>query len=313
MFFGVHAPDQRLQALFCSEIAEQAGALETMSLQLLQGLDRLDGVTHLLHGLKGDCQVMGHADLVAHLDRLEDELQGVRAGHRELHAVAPRLLEVVERLRAVAGVARPHGDFASTTSDAWRAGLVVWLLRVAAHAAERVEHPAELLVTCGLGDYSVEPAHRRLLVEVLPHLIRNAVVHGIEPASVRQQRSKPPLGRIELVLRHTESTLIASISDDGGGFDDAALLASAARIGRVAFANAAALDGPARHRLALELGVSTRASSLSGRGIGLHIAATATEAAGGAIDIATGASTGTTVTISLPASTSPRRDVAFSD
>src|SRR5690606_28860346 len=51
------------------------------------------------------------------------------------------------------------------------------------------------------------------------HLLRNAVVHGIEPPAERRNAGKPEPGRVELSLRREGSEVLIEVADDGRGLD----------------------------------------------------------------------------------------------
>ncbi len=63
----------------------------------------------------------------------------------------------------------------------------------------------------------------RLLVAPLEHLVRNAVVHGVEPVEQRIVRNKPSEGVVRLVARMDGADLVLCVSDDGRGIDKQAL------------------------------------------------------------------------------------------
>ncbi|MFP5392702.1 MAG: chemotaxis protein CheA, partial [Gammaproteobacteria bacterium] len=57
------------------------------------------------------------------------------------------------------------------------------------------------------------------IADPLTHLVRNAMDHGIEPASVRAARGKPPTGTIGLNACHESGTIVIEVADDGGGLN----------------------------------------------------------------------------------------------
>jgi two-component system, chemotaxis family, sensor kinase CheA len=58
----------------------------------------------------------------------------------------------------------------------------------------------------------------RVLREVLPQLVRNSVVHGIESVSERQEAGKPDMGQLTLSIRKHQNEMVeVSLSDDGRG------------------------------------------------------------------------------------------------
>ncbi len=67
------------------------------------------------------------------------------------------------------------------------------------------------------GELSVFPSTYRALTAALPHLIRNAVVHGIEPATVRATRGKSKRGKISIIVDECNNRVRIRIRDDGQG------------------------------------------------------------------------------------------------
>jgi len=51
------------------------------------------------------------------------------------------------------------------------------------------------------------------------HMLRNALVHGIESPEERLARGKPDTGRIRLELRREGAEVLVRLSDDGGGMN----------------------------------------------------------------------------------------------
>ena len=63
---------------------------------------------------------------------------------------------------------------------------------------------------------------RQVLERMLPpfeHLLRNAVVHGIETPEQRLAAGKPEAGQIRLTLRREGAEVIVDVSDDGAGMN----------------------------------------------------------------------------------------------
>jgi Chemotaxis protein histidine kinase and related kinases len=138
------------------------------------------------------------------------------------------------------------------------------------------------------------------LMPALEHLLRNAVVHGIEPPAQRQARGKGEVGRIRLRARRDGARLTLSLSDDGAGLDPERIRRRAVELGRLA--DGQAVDRAQLTRLLFEPGFSTAAqlSADAGRGIGLDIVAGTLRALGGEIAVEGEAGVGTTFHLRLP-------------
>ena len=134
--------------------------------------------------------------------------------------------------------------------------------------------------------------------EVLGHLVRNAVIHGIESPEERKRREKPETGSILVSATVGSGTLELEVVDDGDGV----------RLERLRRAAGAAGGGAERrdlHALLFQAGLSTleEADLGAGRGMGLAAVEAAVGRYGGAIDVATAEGVGTRFGLRLPAST----------
>jgi signal transduction histidine kinase len=165
-------------------------------------------------------------------------------------------------------------------------------LRTTAQTAAEAAGLDEPHIEAAVGDVAVPPAVHAVLQTALPHLVRNAVVHGLEPAAERTRSGKSSSGLIAIAAHFEGDMLHVSVRDDGRGIDRAAL--------------AAAL-GPAGDDLSLEAlifhpGLSTRAEVDldSGRGMGAAAAREAIVAAGGTLAVTTAVGAGTTFEVRIP-------------
>ena len=137
--------------------------------------------------------------------------------------------------------------------------------------------------------------------EALIHLLRNAVVHGIE-----ENRSaaflKKGIGRVDLAYSRTYGGHEFSVRDNGQGIDPDALLERAVASGILSPEAAMTLGEKDKLQLIFYPGFTTseKPDSLSGRGMGLSIARESIAAFGGSLTLETRIGEGTVFTISLP-------------
>lgn len=72
-------------------------------------------------------------------------------------------------------------------------------------------------------DLKVEPTHLLEFFNVLIHLFRNCIDHGIETPSVRQELGKNPAGKIivafDMLKQHNEDLFCLNVQDDGSGIN----------------------------------------------------------------------------------------------
>jgi two-component system, chemotaxis family, sensor kinase CheA len=126
------------------------------------------------------------------------------------------------------------------------------------------------------------------LSELLVHMLRNAVGHGIESPEERERCGKARCGRLEIRAEQRGSIVEVVVADDGRGVSEEAL-AEGRRSG--------SLTG-----VLTRAGFSTSAevSDLSGRGVGLDAVNAAVEAFGGSLEVRSEAGQGTEIVLRLP-------------
>lgn len=139
------------------------------------------------------------------------------------------------------------------------------------------------------------------LMDPLMHVLRNAVDHGIEPASIRNAAGKPAAGRIELAIAREGNQVVVRCRDDGAGLDLAAIRRTAQDKQLVAAEQV--LSDDELSRLILAPGFSTRdeATQVSGRGIGMDIVRSHVQQMKGSLNLHSQHGQGLTVELRLPA------------
>jgi chemosensory pili system protein ChpA (sensor histidine kinase/response regulator) len=172
------------------------------------------------------------------------------------------------------------------------------LSRIARQAAADTGKQVELVVEGASGELD-----RQVLERMLPpfeHLLRNAVVHGIETPEQRLAAGKPEAGQIRLALRREGAEVIIDVSDDGAGMNIPGIRAKAAALGLVG-ADQQLSDEEAM-QLILEPGFSTaeNLTQAAGRGVGMDVVATEVKKLGGALHMETTAGQGSRFIIRLP-------------
>lgn len=134
----------------------------------------------------------------------------------------------------------------------------------------------------------------------LEHVLRNAVVHGIESADGRIAAGKDPRGRVDVSLVREGQQLRLTIADDGRGLDFAAIRDTA--IARGLMNAQAELTQQQLALFILEPGFSTarELTQTAGRGVGMDVLAAEVRQLGGALDIESEPGKGTRFIIHLP-------------
>ncbi|MGH8273091.1 MAG: Hpt domain-containing protein [Gammaproteobacteria bacterium] len=145
---------------------------------------------------------------------------------------------------------------------------------------------------------------RQLMGHILPaleHLLRNAVVHGVEEPAVRAERGKPEAGKISLTLRRDGGDMLIDVEDDGGGLDLDAIREKAEQEGIIR--RDARLTEAEITELVFRSGFSTAASvtQTAGRGVGMDVVAAEARQVGGSSEIYSTPGKGTRCRMRLPA------------
>jgi chemosensory pili system protein ChpA (sensor histidine kinase/response regulator) len=134
------------------------------------------------------------------------------------------------------------------------------------------------------------------------HLLRNAIVHGIEPRAARTAAGKPETGEVVVQASQQGNEIVLQFSDDGAGLDLDRIRARARERGMLAGGDAAGPADADVANLIFEPGFSTAdaLTELAGRGVGMDVVRSEAQSLGGRIDIDTAAGQGTRFTIHLP-------------
>jgi len=138
------------------------------------------------------------------------------------------------------------------------------------------------------------------LNDPLVHIIRNAVDHGIETASVRKAQGKPAKGTVHLAAHHAGASVIIEITDDGAGLNPARLKEKAVARGLIK-ADAELADKEC-FNLIFHPGFTTteELTEVSGRGVGMDVVKRSITGLRGSIDINSEKGQGTTISLRLP-------------
>jgi chemosensory pili system protein ChpA (sensor histidine kinase/response regulator) len=172
------------------------------------------------------------------------------------------------------------------------------LTRLVRQAANDTGKRAELIVQGASAELDRQMLER--MVAPLEHMLRNAVVHGIEPPERRAALGKPDVGRISVSLTRDGAEIAIVVTDDGGGINVKLIREKAVALG-LADRHSKLTDEEAM-QLILEPGFSTagRVTQAAGRGVGMDVVATEVKKLGGGLFIESSLCKGTRFTIRLP-------------
>ncbi|HEX4894755.1 MAG TPA: Hpt domain-containing protein [Solimonas sp.] len=134
----------------------------------------------------------------------------------------------------------------------------------------------------------------------LEHLLRNAVVHGLETPEVRERNGKPPTGKVTVRLWREGSQLFMELRDDGRGLDFQAIRETAVKRGLMP-AGAQVSDEQAAQFIFMP-GFSTAKvlTQDAGRGVGMDVVAAEVKQLGGTLELDSELGKGARFLIRLP-------------
>jgi chemosensory pili system protein ChpA (sensor histidine kinase/response regulator) len=172
------------------------------------------------------------------------------------------------------------------------------LTRLVRQAANDTGKRAELVVQGAAAELDRQMLER--MVAPLEHMLRNSVVHGIEPPDKRALLAKPDVGRISISLERDGAEIVIVVADDGAGINVKLIREKAIALGLID-AHAKLTDEEAV-QLILEPGFSTagHVTQAAGRGVGMDVVATEVKKLGGGLFIDSTFGKGSRFTIRLP-------------
>ena len=132
------------------------------------------------------------------------------------------------------------------------------------------------------------------------HLLRNAIVHGIESREARRAAGKSEIGELLIEIRQEGNEVVMQFSDDGQGLNVARIREKAGRIGLLT--NDTEMSDTEVVDLIFHPGFSTaeEITELAGRGIGMDVVRSEAAALGGRVSTWSEPGKGAHFTIHLP-------------
>ncbi len=139
------------------------------------------------------------------------------------------------------------------------------------------------------------------LDEVMMHILRNSVDHGIESDEERAQLEKG-VGSIQLTVDWDQGKRVISIADDGKGLDTDVISNKAVKKGLIKPADLETMSKREKINIIFTPGFSTASSvtEISGRGVGLDVVKTKIEELDGVLELDSTVNKGTKFSITMP-------------
>ena len=174
------------------------------------------------------------------------------------------------------------------------------LRRIIRTAASETRKKARLQLRMTGGGDQLDRNVLERITAPLEHLLRNAIVHGIEKPAVRRKLKKPEEGELSITVAAEATEFVVRVEDDGAGLNLAAIQKRAIEQGLI---DKDADPQPQQLlQLILHSGFSTSetVTALAGRGVGMDVVNSEIKQIGGSIEIESEEGKGSCFTIRIP-------------
>jgi two-component system, chemotaxis family, sensor kinase CheA len=277
---------------------------------------KLDTLFRQVHSVKGEAAALGLSSIESKAHSFEDDLKSLRdkadlSGNDFLPLVIKlddllthlqSVGDLVSRLARLHVATAPshdsHADTAVIQDDG--SGVTSMLEQLTTRVAD--ENHKEATLQC-MGFDTIPDEYRRIVKDISVQAVRNAIVHGIEPAQERVAAGKTSHGALRLIFQDVGGAgykLIAE--DDGQGLSTERIKEAALKKGFITPEKAQTLDAKQVFSLLFQSGFSTveTATKDAGRGVGMNLMAGLMQQIGGKVSVATMPGKFTRLTLSFP-------------
>jgi HAMP domain-containing protein/HPt (histidine-containing phosphotransfer) domain-containing protein len=321
--------EQEITNVFTRLLTDRNAVVDflTESDALLEGIvdPKVDVVTvrRLVHTLKGNASLYGLGSIAELCHDIESAMAETQGGvsKQQARELAEKWQQISTKVQSLLGDGEQSnlqvsvadydellGAFGDGTSrqelramlEAWRLEPTeVRLTRLAeqalALAARLDKGPIEVVVDGN--KVRLEGQRWAAFWSAVPHLLRNAIDHGLESPEERSHLGKQEPPRVSMRTSLTEHHLIFEVYDNGRGIQWDAIRKAAQRKGLECTTDQQLLDA------LFSDGVSTRehVSEYSGRGVGMAALRSAALALGGTCEVHSGSGKGTCIRMKWPA------------
>jgi len=241
---------------------------------------------------------------VSHLDRLMNLVGELVITKGRLEQIAERLgdRELLETLSTLSRLLTELQDEIMEMRLTPVAEVFNKFPRMVRELARKMGKEVEFIIEGA--DIEVDRTILDKLGDVLVHLLRNAIDHGIEPPEEREKLGKPRAGRLELIARRERSHVEIIVRDDGRGIDPEKIKKKAIEKGLITPEQAAEMSDEEAINLIFLPGFSTKdqVTDVSGRGVGMDVVKEVVKSLNGSIAVYSEVGKGTTFVLKLPVS-----------
>jgi chemosensory pili system protein ChpA (sensor histidine kinase/response regulator) len=174
------------------------------------------------------------------------------------------------------------------------------LRRIIRTAAKETHKKARLQLRMTGGGDQLDRNVLERITAPLEHLLRNAIVHGIEKPSVRRKLKKPEEGQLSITVAAEATEFVVLVEDDGGGMNLEAIHKRAIAMGLIGKSTKPPPQQLLQFILHSGFSTSKKVTALAGRGVGMDVVNSEIKQIGGSVEIDSVAGKGSCLTIRIP-------------
>ncbi len=289
---------------------EMNGILATAGTSRQGTMGKLAQVYRIVHTIKGDAAALDFEPIESWAHQIEDQVAKLR-GHenlagsdllpltvslRDMYQQLEGVREMVDRLGQVRR-SLDSGRPARRLAPVWNKAEMI-----ARKVADREQKRVEFSINAS-HDVEIPDTAYHEVSDALVQLVRNAIVHGIEPPQVRTAEGKPAIGRVVLTVRPgTNRNIEIAVEDDGRGIDLERVRDKAITLGLASRQQAQAMMPKDLVRLLFSSGFSTKddVTEDGGRGVGLDVVEQSIARVGGRVAVGSKPGQGSRFTLTIP-------------
>jgi chemosensory pili system protein ChpA (sensor histidine kinase/response regulator) len=296
-----------------AKLENEIGTLKTSLTDMTENISRLRGQLREVE-IQADAQIQARGEQMNTASANFDPLEYDR--YTRLQELTRLLAESVDDVAMVQsnmikGLSMADGDLTSQSrltrdlqQQLMRVRLVPFgslserLYRVARQAAKELDKRVNLEIRGGAVEIDRGVLER--MSGPFEHLVRNAIVHGIERPAVRTAAGKAETGEITIEVRQEGNEIVVQFYDDGAGLALDRIRARAHERSLLAPGQAASDRDLMELIFAPGFSTATEVTELAGRGVGMDVVRNELSSFGGRIAVASEAGRGTRFTLYLP-------------
>jgi chemosensory pili system protein ChpA (sensor histidine kinase/response regulator) len=296
-----------------AKLENEVGTLKGALLDLTENIGRLRTQLREVE-IQADAQIQARADQLAKESAAFDPLEFDR--YTRLQELTRMLAESVEDVAMVQsnmlkGLQSADQDLTSQSrltrelqQQLMRVRLVPFsniaerLYRVARQTAKELDKRVNLEIRGGTTEIDRGVLER--MSGPFEHLVRNAIVHGLETPAQRTGTGKRETGELSIEVRQEGNEIIVVVADDGAGLALDRIRARGVERGLLGRHQVVSDRELMELIFAPGFSTATEVTELAGRGVGMDVVRSELSSFGGRVSVASEAGRGTRFTLFLP-------------